>query len=65
LIEVDNQFELLYDEKKKFSQRRDYDASIYPLPELVPQPNTAAAAAGTPAIPVPSSYLITNRSSRQ
>ena len=34
--EIDSQFELLYDEKKKVNMRRSYTDFIYPFPELIP-----------------------------
>ncbi|MDR3581698.1 MAG: hypothetical protein P4L67_00280 [Candidatus Pacebacteria bacterium] len=37
--EVENQFELLYDEKKKVNQRRSYAESVYPLHDLEPPDN--------------------------
>ena len=33
---MENQFELLYDEKKKVNQRRSFTESIYPIPKLAP-----------------------------
>ena len=38
MVEVDNQFELLYDEKLKVNQRRSYTLPVYPIQELAQSP---------------------------
>eukprot|EP00826_Nyctotherus_ovalis_P045450 TRINITY_DN5036_c0_g1_i27.p1 TRINITY_DN5036_c0_g1~~TRINITY_DN5036_c0_g1_i27.p1 ORF type:complete len:387 (+),score=98.58 TRINITY_DN5036_c0_g1_i27:377-1537(+) len=40
-VEIENQFELLYDEKRKINKRRSYAESIYPIAELIPVPPVA------------------------
>lgn len=35
-VEVDNQYDILYDERLKINKRRSYSESIYPIAALAP-----------------------------
>ncbi len=51
-IEVDNQFELLYDDRRKVSQRRGYSEPVYAFPDLVPPSVSAPISEPVSILPV-------------